>query len=196
MAKVSLAGLPEGYKTACFTGPRPNQLFGYYRQERYDIITKALGELLPQLVAQGTFDFISGGAQGFDQLAFWAVETYVHDYDVSNIVYKPFDGQETRWAMRGLFSQEEYGRMLRRATDVVVVHEGEAGDNAIPYLFDRNHKMVDDSDYVIALLADRSLDWQTAKGGTAECVRYARSKNKPVLALRLVDGEISEPVWL
>ena len=79
MSKVSLDRVRAGYKTACFTGPRPNQLFGYYHLERYDIITQALGELLPQLVAQGTFDFISGGAQGFDQLAFWAVETYVQD---------------------------------------------------------------------------------------------------------------------
>lgn len=43
--------------------------------------------------------------------------------------------------------------------------------------------MVKDSNLVIALLAGRSLDWENSSGGTAECVRYARSQGCPVLAI-------------
>lgn len=43
--------------------------------------------------------------------------------------------------------------------------------------------MVKDSNLVIALLAGRSRDWENSSGGTAECVRYARSQGCPVLAI-------------
>ena len=42
--------------------------------------------------------------------------------------------------------------------------------------------MVDSSNLVIALYPDDS--WTTAKGGTAECMRYAKSKNKTIIQLK------------
>ena len=55
--------------------------------------------------------------------------------------------------------------------------------NMKPYLiyvqaFDRNHKMLQASDFVIALYKDDT--WLQAKGGTAECMRYAKKNKKPI----------------
>lgn len=198
MAYIDLkaAGIADGVKTACFTGPRPRQLYGFHNHHMYDAITEALGELIPMFVNQGVLTYISGGAQGFDQLAFWAVELYAHDYDVSNTIYVPFEGQESRWVYAGKFGQAEYLSMLRRADYVDVLSQNPGLTNVAPLLFARNHKMVDDSDFVIALLAGRSLNWRTERGGTAECVRYAISKHKPVLALSIINGEVQAPTWL
>lgn len=184
-------------ETACFTGPRPKNLFGYYDSMAYAKIMDRVGAIIPMLVQAGTKTFISGGAQGFDQLAFHTVECYGRKLGVENVVYVPFLGQETRWAETGLFGQAQYRQMLDKASYVRTLSDTPPKDywDAPRMLHERNHAMVEDSDYVIALLADRSLDWRTAKGGTAECVRYAVSKCKPVLAFRINGTEISGPEW-
>lgn len=50
-------------------------------------------------------------------------------------------------------------------------------------LHGRNHVMVADADLVIAFLTGDNIDWRNAKGGTAECIRYAVSQNKPILSI-------------
>lgn len=64
----------EVQKTICFTGHRPNKLAGYTNRVPYTVFVKNLKEMLIPLVEQGYIRFITGGAQGIDQLAFWTVE--------------------------------------------------------------------------------------------------------------------------
>ena len=134
-------------------------------------------------------EFISGGAQGFDQLAFWAVEKAkrLHpELNIGNILYIPFENQPFRWSPDGMFGRKEYMLMRRRANITRIVSPNPAPDDsrvAVKALHERNHAMVKDSDLVIALLAGRSLDWENSSGGTAECVRYARAQNRPVFAI-------------
>ncbi len=172
--------------TVCFTGPRPKNLHGYDK-ERYNPIVDMTESVCRELVGLGVKRFISGGAQGFDQLAFWAVDRLRRDgmQEIANEVYVPFAKQPSIWAPKGLFSQQEYRTMLSRATDHRIlaadpVNKGET----VARLHGRNHSMVGDSDIVVALLSDRSLNWRTSSGGTAECVRYARNVNKPVLTIQ------------
>ena len=60
--------------TICFTGHRPNRLAGYNSRAPYTMFVRKLKQMLVPLIRQGYTRFITGGAQGIDQLAFWAVE--------------------------------------------------------------------------------------------------------------------------
>lgn len=157
--------------TLCFTGRRPKDLCGY-SQIKYARFTYDLAKLLYEAfyVKLRIRRFISGGAQGFDQMGFWAVERMKKIYkckDVENVVFVPFEHQEIRWAEYGCFSQTEYRQMIARTDRVVVICE----ENSIESLFVRNHTMCDYSDYCLALYPDDN--WKLDKGGTAECLRYA-----------------------
>ena len=171
----------------CFTGPRPNQMHGYVH-EPYKPIVQYLTDVLRNIADLGATDFISGGAQGFDQLAFWSVEHLKRTThpNVNNIVYVPFRNQPCRWSLNGAFSQSEYGLMLSHADKYHILDDDPEPDDvrmASHHMLQRNHLMVCDSNLVVALLAGRSLDWKHAPGGTSECVRYARMMHKKVLTL-------------
>lgn len=180
-------------KKICFTGRRPKDLCGYVKAN-YTSFVDELVTILKEYITEDT-EFISGGAQGFDQLSFWAVDKICSDndtgYTVTNTVYVPFRGQERQWLSSGLFSQAEYRLMLSRASRVNYLKETLTDTKAIiRALYDRNHSMVNDSDMVIALYP--SDEWQTAKGGTAECMRYAKSHGKPIIQLcyEIVNGKL------
>lgn len=178
--------------TICFTGPRPNQLHGYDEATRplyAQIVDFTQNVILEFARGNPGVEFISGGAQGFDQLAFWAVEKAkrLHpELNIGNILYIPFENQPSRWSPDGMFGRKEYLLMRRRANITRIVSPNPAPDDsraAVKALYERNHAMVKDSDLVIALLAGRSLDWENSSGGTAECVRYARVQDQPVFAI-------------
>lgn len=59
--------------TVTFTGPRPKKLFGYNDKESYQKIVDVLKVQVKDAYDNGARRFISGGAQGLDQMAFWAV---------------------------------------------------------------------------------------------------------------------------
>ena len=78
-------------KTMSFTGRRPKDLFGYVKENYVPLVNKLTDELIQFYKEQGFDTFITGGAQGFDQLAFWAVDRMKRQgYMVKNIVYAPF----------------------------------------------------------------------------------------------------------
>lgn len=175
-------------KTICFTGRRAKGLAGYDR-ENYNMFVSELAQWLSRSFCreEGTVKFISGGAQGFDQLAFWAVDLARMDpkrkADIDNTIYVPFRGQESVWKEDGLFSRSEYRAMLDTADHVEYLSEKPADFSGIcRALTDRNHEMVDVSDMVVALYARD--DWRTAKGGTAECMRYAEAAGKPIVQIK------------
>lgn len=157
--------------TMCFTGRRPKDLCGY-NTAKYNSFVSDFTKLLYEefYVKKGVRRFISGAAQGLDQMAFWAVERMKKLYkceDIENVVFVAFEGQEVRWAKSGCFSQAEYWMMIEHADRVVVVCE----ENNVESLFTRNHMMCDYSSICLGLYPDDS--WHTAKGGTSECLRYA-----------------------
>lgn len=179
---------PEGL-VACFTGHRPKDLHGYAGREPYQPIINFTRDICEALSRAGVRTFISGGAQGFDQLAFWAVNSLrASNPRLANTVYVPFGNQPGKWSAQGPFSQSDYQIMLQHATDVRILADnppdGDTGA-AARLLHARNHAMVDASDIVIALLTGPVLEngVQNAKGGTAECVRYAISRGVLVITL-------------
>lgn len=166
--------------TLTFTGHRPDKLAGYER-DAYRDFTDSLSELLyEEYYTNGYRKFITGGAQGFDQLAFWAVEKMRRTHqlpDVENVVYIPFEGQERRWKSEGTFSQADYKKM-RRMSDksVVLIPYASSRGEVVAALMSRNRDMVDASDRVLALC--NSDTWETDSGGTAACMQYAKIKKK------------------
>ena len=171
-------------KTACFTGRRPKQLFGY-NHDAYMPLFSEIKNLCAELVADHNVrTFISGGAQGVDQLAFWTVHDLKKQFpDVKNIVYIPFEGQDSRWLADGTFGRREYSLMLTLADGVYNVSgESHPQGNVASLLHERNHAMVDNADLVFAVYP-HDIDPITHTGGTAECMRYAIKHGKDILQL-------------
>lgn len=170
-------------KTLCFTGKRPKDLCGY-KKDKYEGLTSCIKRLCETYYKSGYTRYLFGGAQGFDQIAFWAVYELkkVHQ-DIKLIVYVPFKGQERKWLETGLFSQQEYQQLLSLADEVVYLHEKlENYNDIVKALYERNHAMVTNSDAVIALYPDAT--WKTNKSGTAECMRYADKHHKEICQIR------------
>lgn len=173
--------------TMCFTGRRPKDLCGW-QTEKYSAFVTDLSELIYEKFhkEQGIRRFITGGAQGFDQMAFWAVERMKKTHQVTgiqNVIFIPFKGQEEKWAEKGCFSQKEYRQMLKVADRTVVIGK----ENTMEAFLMRNHRMCDHSKLCLGLYPDS--EWKDARGGTAECMRYAKEKPIPVFQLQYrIDG--------
>jgi len=169
-------------KTICFTGHRPIKLHGYIREPYLPLVEKLTAWIIELHENNcAPTKFISGGAQGIDQLAFWAVSHAKKIYpEIINTVYVPFKDQERRWRTNGPFSQEDYHLMLSKADEVVYLQPELTDYGQIKKaLFERNHRMVNDSDYVIGVY--HGEDFRTApNGGTAECLKYAIQQNKKI----------------
>lgn len=141
------------------TGHRPPKLGGYSRPV-FDALTSLavtwLKENRPEKV-------ISGMALGWDQaLAFATVSL-----QIPLIAAIPFEGQENRWWKD---SKRLYQYLMERAEKVEILCPNFSAQS---YQI-RNEWMVDNSDLMLAM-----YDGET-KGGTFNCLVYARSKNVPV----------------
>lgn len=172
--------------TICFTGRRPKDLFGYEKDNYLPLYNTIKTIIKDIFIPAGYTKYISGGAQGFDQLAFWAVNALkTEGYNIKNVVYVPFKGQELNWAKAGLFSQEEYNLMLSLADEVNILQQINRNSKVMvnQALLYRNHAMVNDSYAVFGLYPNDSWKSPVTKGGTAECLRYTLSQNKPILRL-------------
>lgn len=160
-------------KTICFTGRRPTNLYGYNRDEYNDLVS-FLRKELEKYIGLGFNTFITGGAQGFDQVAFWVVHSLKKNYpNIKNILYLPCRNQDSRWRVDGVFGKKEYQLMLSLADDIKYINDREY-ISALDMMV-RNHAMVNDSDEVLCLYPNDS--WVTEKGGTAECMRYAQEND-------------------
>ena len=181
----------------CFTGRRPKDLCGY-NHHSYTNFTTNLAKWLYETYGDDT-TFITGGAQGFDQIAFWAVDLiktlYPNASGIKNIVYVPLRGQDHIWKQSGAFSRDEYSLMLNTADEVVYLHEATENKKEIVMLLQRrNEAMVDASNHVIALYPDDG--WRTAQhSGTANCMNYALRKNKTLMQIKytIANNELIMP---
>lgn len=143
-----------------FTGHRPDKLGGYDMA-----VMRRLTEFAQDfLVRTRPSEVISGMALGWDT----AVARAAIRVGTPLLAAVPFVGQERRWPAQ---AQETYHAILRRAQVVKVVCPG-GYDPA--KMHKRNAWMVDNSTTLIAL-------WDGTDGGTAGCVRYAKSKNHPTV---------------
>jgi len=142
------------------TGHRPDKLGGYTPEAAMRLRALALAcmyEHRPTWV-------ISGMAQGWD----WAVAIAAVEMRIPFTAAIPFWGQESRWPEK---TQRNYVRLLGMAKSVHV--ESTTDLNEWFAYQGRNVWMVDKCDLLLAL-------WDGSKGGTANCVRYAREVDRPI----------------
>lgn len=158
--------------TACFTGHRPDKLGGY--DDNNDTARKvkaALASRIKTLVEQGCIEFISGGALGVDT---WAAEIVLEfkkaQPQIKLTVAKPFPSQDRMWPQ---VSKDRF-KVFCDAADQVVDVCPDPYDPA--KMMERNRWMVDRADYVIAV-------WDGSTGGTGNCVKYARKKDKQIILI-------------
>ena len=173
-------------KVMTFTGPRPTKLFGYGSHELYQPLFNTLKEAVRRAYKDGYDTFITGGAQGVDQLAFWAVYAVkLEGASISNIVFVPMEGQASRWARSGgPFSQEEYNKMLYYADRVEVLNPKACNNREAGfYLNQRNERMLDAADSVTVVLGPGITEEQLrnmSRSGTANCYRSALKREMQV----------------
>lgn len=174
--------LPSKSYTIAFTGPRPKKLYGYQR-EPYIRLKQALARYLTT-EHPNAIRYISGGAQGFDQLAFWVIEELKQSKpNLINDVYVPFPGQELRWMESGVFGQQEYRKMLQAGDHIhyVTKQHPENYQTTVQALFRRNEAMIRSCDILLACYPFEH-DFRTEKGGTAGAIRYAYGR-RPIIQL-------------
>lgn len=165
-------------KTIAFTGHRPDKLYGYdLKNDKYLKLNKFLEKILEEKIINEGYDtFISGGALGFDTVAFLSVKNLKKKYpNIKNIMAVPFENQHSKWSLKDV---NLYNWMKNIADEVVFVDnlenynrtDANIGMFHKDKLMIRNEYMVDNADLLIALWDGNN------KSGTANCVKYAKNK--------------------
>lgn len=151
----------------CVTGHRPGKLYGYdLSDSRWERLKKVLKKIL---IEKECTEAITGMALGVDTIFALAVlELKNEGYDIKLHCAIPCRNQEARWSKK---DQKLYNIILKRADSVRIVSN--TGYN-LSVMQKRNEYMVNSSDGVIAV-------WDGSKSGTANCVRYAKEKERFII---------------
>ena len=148
-------------KVCCFTGHRS---LSY--DERKQILS-VLTQKIEELINSGIAVFINGGALGFDTLSALAVLGLKKKYPKIKLkIYAPHKEQSLLWSEE---NKRIYEYILYCADEVKFL----ADKNYTGCMHERNRRMVDDSDCVIAYVKKPS-------GGSYYTAAYAESKDKKV----------------
>ncbi len=154
--------MPSIYKTCCFTGHR--------EIVDKETVLKRIYNTISVLHKNGTVNFISGMAKGFDMLAARQVIALRSKYsDVRLICALPCRDQTVLWDESEAIA---YSAILDMADKIVYVSQF----NQKGAMLKRDRYMVDNSDIVIAHLTKSS-------GGTYYTVKYANEKGIRVINL-------------
>lgn len=179
-------------KTVCFTGRRPKYLFGYNDDKSYFKLMNYMYEIVKEAYNEGYRNFITGGAQGFDQLMFRVVNKLKKDNpntDIKNILYLPCKEQNSKWGKEGLFGSDNYDKMLKKADGIYYVSDVYTNT----CLMDRNKAMIDNSSLVIALYDDEN--WYNEKrlrntSGTLNALNYAKGNHRNIYQISFDEKDI------
>lgn len=148
-------------KVCCFTGHRN---ISYDEREQ---VLSVLTQKIEELINSGIAVFINGGALGFDTLSALAVLGLKKKYPKVKLkIYAPHKGQSSMWSEA---NKRIYEYILSCADEVKFL----ADKNYTGCMHERNRRMVDDADCVIAYVKKSS-------GGSYYTAAYAESKDKKV----------------
>lgn len=145
------------------TGHRPPKLGGYSPAASAHVLRVARRALEEFIAKDPSLSVMSGMALGWDT----ALASAALDLGFPLACIVPFEGQESKWPPA---SQTAYYKILARAKAIVIVSPGSYSADKMQI---RNEYMVDHCDHILAL-------WDGTSGGTANCLRYASSKDRPV----------------
>lgn len=162
-----------------FTGHRPNKLYGYdLTDDRYKKLYETIRETLLKVCYElgdrcEEHKCITGGALGFDTLAFNVIDEIKDDkfFLINNILAIPFKEQDIKWSKE---CKEKYNKMINIADKVIYVDTIDSykvnedipiGKYHYKKLLNRNKFIGDISDVLIACCTD-------LKSGTGNCIKY------------------------
>ena len=173
------------YKTICFTGHRPDKLYGWdMKDRRYQTLEyKILKILYKNILENKISTVITGGALGLDTIAFSCVNTLKKktNLNIKNILAIPFINQSKAWLRETDILR--YEKMKSIADELIYVDtidkykvpKTKEGEYHPVKMQKRNAYIVDNSDIVIAI-------WDgIKKGGTWNCVKYAQKLGKEII---------------
>lgn len=183
------------FLTIAVTGHRPKDMgpaYGYGDPRPWEALELRIADEFEALARQAGADsvrVVTGGAQGADQVAFWAGELLrSRGLAVRSSLFVPFEGQSDPWRATGLFGQAAYDRMRATADDVVVVTtpRPDPRDRSaiVAALHRRNDAMVSVADVVVAVTSLDPARVGSAGGGTANAMRRCLSLGVPVRTVR------------
>ena len=161
------------------TGHRPNRLFGYDWKNKGNValsnrIESVLKETLAEAEKQGykKFRVVTGMALGADQMftanALRIASAPVYHGKLKVEAAVPCKDQEKQWPEA---SQKIYNVLLKQCDDVTMVSDKPYTPKAMQ---DRNEYMVDKANIVLSVYDGYS------KGGTGNCIEYAKKVGVPV----------------
>ncbi|MBU8803346.1 DUF1273 family protein [Bacillus subtilis] len=162
-------------KTVCFTGHRPNKLGGYDMKNPTMLKLKdKLLEVIEELITkEDKYRFITGGALGTVQAAYWCVHILKKKYPhIKNIIATPFKEQDKVWSAE---QKMWYKRMLDVSDEIINVEVldeykvsgDKPGEFSPVKMQKRNEYMIDNSEAIVAV-------YDGTKSGTRNCLNYAR----------------------
>lgn len=160
-------------RCCAFTGHRPYKLLWKYNEadERCVALKETLTKQITALIDAGVTDFYSGGADGVDC---WAA-LIVLELKKRNPVLRlhsilPHEGQADKW---NDFARERYHSILKQADTVEYVSHAYYDGCMI----DRNHRLVDSSDLLLAVYNG------VRRSGTGATVNYARKMGREIIVI-------------
>lgn len=154
----------------CVTGHRPNKMYGYNLSDnRYLKLKEQFKQIL---IEENCTEAITGMALGVDTVFALAVlELKDKGYNIKLHCAIPCLNHSSKWFEESVVLYKE---ILDKADVVKFVTEQ-------PYqvwmMQKRNEYMVNRADKVIAV-------WDGSKGGTGNCVAYAKKQNKDIILIR------------
>lgn len=166
-------------KIYSFTGHRSDQLGGYdMKNPKMLSLKEHLLFEIEQAISLGYNAFLTGGALGTDQAAFWCVEILKKKYPhIKNLLAIPYAEFGHNWEPD---QQEWLEKMKLRADSIVYVDEipeyqkdryTPVGKHSNYKLQVRNEYLVDNATFILAV-------WNgIKKRGTWNCLNYAFKKN-------------------
>lgn len=179
--------------TIAVTGHRPNQMgpgYGYYDNRPWRALQTRVADTFQAIAEEhgaSAIRVVTGGAQGADQVAFWAAEELkTRGLQVTNTVFVPFDGQESRWSEGGLFGQADWRAMIARADESVVITRPKPTTrrDVVRALHARNDAMMATADVVVAVTHLDPNAVANASGGTAQAMRTCVTRGIPLRTVR------------
>ncbi len=146
------------------TGHRPNKLGGY-DQQSFNKLVK-LAEYFFSSIPNST-TIITGMALGWDQ----ALAQACINRNIPFIAAIPCKNQWSMWNKQAI---EYYQKLL--SNKLCTIHNVSNLNYTYDCMQKRNQWMVDKCDQLVAI-------WDGSSGGTANCINYAKSQDKPYLNL-------------
>lgn len=154
--------------TICFTGHRPKDLNGYEAKDNRELLWTLQREIIRSIEEDGVTEFINGVALGIDQWAALIVINLKRTYSEIRLVSAvPCLEHNNKWLPE---SKKIWQYIINNSDEVVQITNEKYTPSCMQK---RNVYMVDRADKVLSV-------WNGNPGGTGNCIKYARSKNKEI----------------